>query len=92
MPTEPLLHEAIPLRGWGLTPELMAFQKIDEGFFKVGVTIWMLGFGYPVEVISIHEDEGGWVGRDYDGDHFYPLAEVPEMWTNHFRPGMGRNS
>jgi hypothetical protein len=65
-------------------------EDILPSWFVVGAKVWFMGFGPETEVISINIrehidiDEKFWVGRDLDGEHIYPLNEVPEYWLpNH---------
>lgn len=54
-------------------------------WFKVGVSVWFMGFGLETIVISIDEnviddEDASWIGRDVGGDHLYPLDEVSRYW------------
>jgi len=78
-------YEPIPIRGWGMTDELRDYQQMDEGFFKVGATIWMLGIGYATKVVGINEKRGVWIGSTFEGEFPYLLDEL-HLWTNHCKP------
>lgn len=55
-------------------------------WFKVGAQTWFLGFGNPVDILSIHEDfiddeDCYWIGRNEDGfiDQ-HSLNEINLYW------------
>lgn len=85
-------NQTIPIR-WA-TEGIGSFQEMDKDFFKVGATIWFQGFGPPVEVVHIDEQQGFWVGSilgEISGNYPLDKAELVH-WTNHFLPGKGRTT
>ena len=46
----------------------------------MGTKVWFKGYEPEVEVLSIDEQEGSWIGSDCDGYHKYPLDEGTKHW------------
>ena len=55
-------------------------------WFKVGITVWFMGFGEGEEVVSIHEDfiddeDAYWIAKTFDGEARYSLSEFTKYWV-----------